>query len=409
MYNYFFVIIIAILVCDFLVGQWLNYLNRKCASPVLPDVLKGIYDEDAYKKQQNYFVANERFGVLTSTFSFLVILLFLIFHGFGWVDGIVRQFAEHPIPVALLFFAVIGLANSLIELPFTWYDTFVIEERFGFNKTTRKTFWLDFLKSLLLGAVIGVPLLCLIVWIYENTGAYFWLLAWGVISIFSIFLSMFYSEWIVPLFNKQTPLEAGELRDAIENFAQRAGFRLDNIFLIDGSKRSAKANAYFSGLGRKKRVVLYDTLIAELTVNEIVAVLAHEIGHYKKKHTLQMLFYSLINSGIMFFLLSLFLNNVDLAQALGAETPSFHLGVLGFGLLYAPVSFVTGILASIMSRKNEYQADAFAAQYGLAQDLCEGLKKISVKALSNLTPHPLYVFFHYSHPTLLQRLAKLTV
>jgi STE24 endopeptidase len=394
---------------DFLFEQCLDYLNGKNAFPVLPEEVKGIYDEEEYARQQKYFAAGRKFFLISQTLSFVVIILFLFFRGFAWVDQISRSVFEHEIPVALLFFSLIGLGSSLIGLPFSLYDTFVLEERFGFNKTTSKTFWLDYVKGLALSVVIGVPLMSLIIWIYLNTAGYFWILAWTVVGVFSVVMNMFYSEWIVPLFNKQTPLEDGELRNAIETFARKAGFQLDNIFLIDGSKRSSKANAYFSGLGKKKRIVLYDTLINELTVNEIVAVLAHEIGHYKKKHTLQALILSLLSAGVMFFILSLFLGNKDLASALGSDIPSFHLCLIGFGLLYTPVTFVLGILMNVVSRKNEYRADAFAASFGLGKELAEGLKKLSVQSLSNLTPHPWYVFFHYSHPTLLQRLEKLRV
>ena len=409
MYNYFFIIIITLVIVDFLFEQYLSYLNKKHASVQLPDEVAGIYNKEEYARQQNYFVANLKFSTVSHSFSFIVILALLFLFGFSWIDETARNVFEHEIPVMLLFFAIIGLGSSLMGLPFDWYDTFVLEEKFGFNKTTRKTFWLDFVKGLLLSAIIGIPLLSLIGWIYLKTGDWFWILAWSVTGLFSVVMSMFYSEWIVPLFNKQTPLEEGELRNAIENFAEKAGFKLNNIYLIDGSKRSTKANAYFTGLGKKKRIVLYDTLIQELTTGEIVAVLAHEIGHYKKKHTLQSLILSLINTGIMFFVLSLFLENKDLALALGSGMPSFHLSLIGFGLLYAPVTMLTGIFMNILSRKNEYQADAYAASFGLGHELGEGLKKISVKSLSNLTPHPLYVFFNYSHPTLLQRLKKLRI
>ena len=410
MYNYFFIIIVSLVVIDFLFGQYLSFLNKKHASAQLPDEVANIYNKEEYARQQNYFIANLKFSTVSHTFSFIVILLFLFLFGFAGIEGISTSIFEHEIPVSLLFFAIIGLGSSVLGLPFDWYDTFVLEEKFGFNKTTRKTFWLDFVKGLFLSALIGIPLLSLIIWIYLKTGDCFWILAWGVTGLFSVVMNMFYSEWIVPLFNKQTPLEEGELRNAIEDFAGKAGFKLDNIFLIDGSKRSTKANAYFAGLGKKKRIVLFDTLIQELTTDEIVAVLAHEIGHYKKKHTLQSLVFSLINAGIMFFVLSLFLGNVDLSLALGSDTPdtpSFRLSLIGFGLLYAPVSLLIGIFMNIISRKNEYQADDYAASFGLGKTLGEGLKKLSVKSLSNLTPHPLYVFFHYSHPTLLQRLNRL--
>jgi len=287
------------------------------------------------------------------------------------------------------------------------YDTFVIEEKYGFNKTSPATFVLDKLKGWLLSALIGGLILSLLIWFYEQTREMFWIYAWLLTIVFMIFMQLFYSNLIVPLFNKQTPLQEGELRTAIEQFAAKAGFQLKNIFVIDGSKRSTRANAYFTGLGPTKRIVLYDTLINDLSVNEIVAVLAHEIGHYKKKHNTTGLIISVINAGITLFIFSLFINRPALSQALGATQPSFHMALVAFGILYTPISLVTGIASNILSRKHEYEADHFAAGFGLANELVSGLKKLSRKNLSNLTPHPWYVFFHYSHPTLLQRIRAL--
>ena len=407
--NTIFYIIITIIIADFLFERILSWLNLKNLSFTLPAALAGIYDEEKYKTQQEYFRTNQRFGWITSTFGFVVVLAMLLFGGFGWVDSLVRGITDNQMLVSLLFFAVLFIANDIISIPFEWYDTFRIEERFGFNKVTPRLFVVDKLKGYLLTILLGGGILSLIIFIYQWEPEYFWLMAWGVVAAVSIFMNMFYSNLIVPLFNKQTPLEQGELRDAIESFCQKAGFKLTNVFVIDGSKRSTKANAYFSGLGSKKRIVLYDTLIQDLTKEEIVAVLAHEIGHYKKKHTLMALTLSMITTGFMFYILGLFLNHysLPLAQALGSDIPSFHLSLLAFGVIYTPVSLLLGIGMSAMSRRNEYQADAFAAQFGLADDLIGALKKLSVKSLSNLQPHPAYVFVHYSHPTLLQRMKAL--
>jgi STE24 endopeptidase len=327
--------------------------------------------------------------------------------GFGWLDIQLRQWTGNPIWLALLFFGILGLASDILTLPFGWYSTFVIEERFGFNKTTVKTFVLDHIKSLLLAAVIGGGLLALIVWIYQQTQGMFWVYTLVVITAFSLFMTMFYSTLIVPLFNKQKPLKEGELRDAIQTFAKRAGFRLDKVFVIDGSKRSTKANAYFTGFGSKKRIVLYDTLMEEMETEEIVAVLAHEIGHYKKKHIVSGLLLSLLNTAVMLYIFSLVVGRPEPALALGAHQASFHVGLVAFGILYTPLSFLIGMGMNVFSRKNEYQADHFAASYGLGEALGNSLKKLSVKNLSNLTPHPAYVFFHYSHPPLLARLKNL--
>jgi len=337
--------------------------------------------------------------------------------GFVWLDDLLRRITENPILLALLFFGIIGFISSLVMTPFELYGTFVIEEKFGFNTTTMKTFILDKLKGWLLGILIGGGILALIIWIYTTTGNYFWLIVWGVITLFMIFMSMFYSNLIVPLFNKQKPLDSGELRDAIESFANKVGFRLKNIYVIDGSKRSTKANAYFTGLGGKKRIVLYDTLIRDHTTEELVGVLAHEIGHYKKKHTLQGIILSILQTGLMLFILSLFIRKDSalsalLCQALSGFSglqaiPGFHLGILAFGLLYSPLSFILGILESMLSRTNEYAADRFAGINYNPVSLQNALKKLSVNQLSNLRPHPLYVFFHYSHPPLLSRLRAL--
>jgi len=283
----------------------------------------------------------------------------------------------------------------------------VIEEKFGFNKATPKIFIGDKIKTWIITAIIGGGILALVIWFYQLTTEYFWIYTWIIISVFSIFFSMFYSNLIVPLFNKQTPLEEGELKSAIQDFAEKVGFQLENIYIMDGSKRSTKANAYFAGLGKKKRIVLFDTLVNEMTTEEIVAVLAHEIGHYKKKHTLSMIIISIIQMGITLFILSLLINNPLLSSALGASKPSFHLGLLAFGIIYSPVSTLLGLGINVLSRKNEYEADRFAGVNYNADALASALKKLSVKNLSNLTPHPAYVFFHYSHPPLLKRLEAL--
>jgi STE24 endopeptidase len=407
MHEILFRVIIAILVLDFLFETYLDYLNTTTMSETLPDEVKGIYDGEKYKKQQAYQRENHRFGILSGSFNFAVTLAMFLFYGFAFVDNLVWGFTGNAILAALLFFGIIMFASDVLGIPFSVYDTFKIEEKYGFNKTTPKTFMLDTIKGWLIGALIGGGLLALIILIYQKTQNMFWIYAWILVAAFSIFMTMFYSNIIVPLFNKQTPLEEGELRDAIQEFSEKAGFKLDNIFVIDGSKRSTKSNAYFTGFGAKKRIVLYDTLINDMETEELVAVLAHEIGHYKKKHVLQGLLISLIQTGVVLFIFSLLIDSPALGKALGVEEPNFHIGLVAFGILYSPVSFVLGIFMNILSRKNEYEADAFAAKYYNPEALASALKKLSVKNLSNLTPHPKYVFFHYSHPTLLQRLAHL--
>lgn len=399
-----FTIIIAILFLDFVFNQTLGYLNSTRFSEILPDELNEIYDAKEYSRSQQYLKANHKFGTLTESVSFLGIMLVLFLGGFAWLDQWARTWSDNPVWQAILFFGIIGLVSDILSTPFTVYDTFVIEEKFGFNKTTPKTFILDKIKGWILGALIGGGLLALIVWIYLSTGVWFWLIAWGAITFFSIFMTMFYSNLIVPLFNKQEPLAEGDLRSAIEEFSKKVGFKLKDIYVIDGSKRSSKANAYFTGLGPKKRIVLYDTLIENHTTEELVAVLAHEIGHYKKKHTLTGLAMDVVQTGIVLYILSIFISNPVLSQALGAAEGSFHMGVLAFSILYSPLSTIIGIAMNIISRRHEFAADRYAAVNFDGNSLKDALKKLSVKNLSNLRPHPAVVFVSYSHPPLLQRL-----
>lgn len=409
MYITIFYIIIGILVFDYLLDRFLNYLNTTKWSDKLPEELEGIYDAEKYRKQQNYEKENHRFSLLTGTVSFIIIMLMLFLDGFQFVHEYVAGITGDPILSALLFFGILILASDIINTPFAVYDTFVIEEKYGFNTTTVKTFILDKIKGWFLAAILGGGLLSLIIWIYTLTTGMFWIYAWVLVSGFMIFMTMFYSTLIVPLFNKQIPLEEGELRSSIEDFSNKVGFKLHNIYQIDGSKRSKKANAYFSGLGAKKRIVLFDTLIKDLKIKEIVAVLAHEIGHYKKKHTQIGIIISIVQTGITLYLFSLFIGNVDFSKALvpSAEQPLFHIGLITFGILYSPISTILGLGMNIMSRKNEHQADRFASENYDAEQLQEALKRLSVKNLSNLTPHPVFVFFHYSHPPLLKRLNAL--
>ena len=402
-----FFIIISLLVADFIFERFLEFLNSTQWSDQLPEELKDIYDEQEYQKQQAYEKVNFRFSMLSSSFSFVLMFLMVIFAGFALVNNWALSVSVNPILTALVFFGILMLASDLLTTPFSIYDTFVIEEKFGFNKTTPKTFALDKLKGYLLGAIIGGGLLALIIYIYQLTTTNFWIYTWLVITGFSVFVVLFYSNLIVPLFNKQTPLPDGELKTAIEGFSDKVGFKLDNIYVIDGSKRSTKANAYFTGFSAKKRIVLYDTLINDMTTNELVAVLAHEIGHYKKHHVIWSLLLGTLQTGIVLFIFSLFVGSPELSAALGVETPSFHIGLIAFGILYSPISMITGLAMNIFSRKNEYEADAFAAKYFDGKELASALKKLSIKNLSNLRPHPAYVFFHYSHPTLLQRLQAL--
>lgn len=402
-----FYIYLSVIVIHFLFGRWLEFLNSRARMQPVPEEGKGIYDEEKYLKSQRYHAEHDRFGRIESFFSFSVMMVFLFLDGFAWLDGCVREITDNPLLVSLLFFFILAVANDIIGIPFDIYSTFVIEEKYGFNKTTISTFIIDKLKGYLLMIVIGGPLLIALVYFFEYSGEYFWMLSWGILSLFMLVMAMFYTSVFLPLFNKITPLPEGELRSAIEAYGQKNGFQLKNIFVMDGSRRSTKANAFFSGFGSKKTIVLYDTLIEKHTTEELVAVLAHEVGHYKLKHTVSGLVASLVQSAVLLYLLSFFIGNKEMAMALGVSQPSFHIGVIAFSILYTPVSVITGILMNVISRKNEFAADAFARKTSDGEALKTALKKLSVDNLSNLTPHPAYVFMYYSHPPLLERLKAL--
>jgi STE24 endopeptidase len=355
-----FYIIIFIICISFITDKILDYLNAKNYDNPIPSELQDVYDDTEYKKSQTYKKTNYKFGIWSSLFSLLLTIGFLTLDGFEYVDNIARSYSDNTIVIALIFFGIIMLASDIISTPFSYYKTFVIEERFGFNKTTTKTFILDKLKGLLMMAILGGLILALIIWFYQQSQALFWIYTWGIVTLFTVFMNLFYSKLIVPLINKQTPLEDGNLRDKISDYATSVGFNLDKIFILDGSKRSTKANAYFSGFGNEKRVTLYDTLISELNEEEIVAVLAHEVGHYKKKHIIFNLVASIGWTGWTLFILSVFISNPLLSNALGVEIPSFHVGLIAFGLLYSPISEITSLVMNQLSRKFEYQADDYA-------------------------------------------------
>ena len=402
-----FYIIIAIILIDFIIDKIIDSLNASRFNDPIPKELEDVYDDTEYRKSQNYKKEVYRFGLISSVFSLLILLGFLFFEGFAYVNGIAINFTDNPIYKALIFFGIIMFASDILSLPFSYYSTFVIEEKYGFNKTTKKLFILDKLKSWGLMIVVGGGILALIVWFYQLTSTDFWWYSWILVTVFIVFTNMFYAKLIVPLFNKQSPLQDGSLRSKIEAYAREVGFQLDNIFIIDGSKRSTKANAYFSGFGKEKRITLYDTLVNDLSEEEIVSVLAHEVGHYKKKHIIVNLLASILTTGLTLWLLSIFVGNALLSQALGVENPSFHIGLIAFGMLYSPISEITGLLMNYLSRRFEYQADDFAKNTYNSDSLISSLKKLSKSSLSNLTPHKAYVFMHYSHPTLFQRIKNL--
>lgn len=407
--TFIFYLLIAFIIISFLIDQTLDWLNARHFDDPVPQELDDVYDAETYRKSQDYKKVNAKFSRLTASFMLILTLTFFFLDGFAFVDQIARSVSDNEILVGLIFFGIIMLGSDILSTPFSYYKTFSIEERFGFNKSTPALFFVDKLKGWLMTIVVGGGLLALIIWFYQISGTYFWLYTWIVFAVFALVMNMFYAKLIVPLFNKQKPLEEGSLRDKIEAYSATVGFKLNNIFVIDGSKRSTKANAYFSGFGSEKRITLYDTLINDLEEEEIVAVLAHEVGHYRKNHIIINLFTSIILTGFTLWLLGQFISQPVFSEALGVMKPSFHIGLIAFGILYTPISGITGFLMSLLSRKFEYQADDFAKETYAATPLINSLKKLSRNSLSNLTPHPLYVKFQYSHPTLLQRYRNLAL
>lgn len=402
-----FYIILIILVVQYIAHQVLDYLNARHFKTPIPPELADVFDEAEYRKAQRYNMANYKFGVFSGSFSLLLILSILLFGGFEWIDQLMRSFTKNPILLAVLFFGFIGLGSSIVNLPFAYYHTFVIEEHYGFNTTTKKLFFLDKLKGGILTIIFGGGILALFILFYQSAGSNFWVYAWILIGVIVLLITFFYSRFIVPLFNKQTPLKEGSLKNAIQSYAQKVGFNLQNIFVIDGSKRSTKSNAYFSGFGKERRVTLFDTLLNDLSEEEIVAVLAHEIGHYKRHHILFNLGISLSVTGFMLYMLSLFINHPQMAWAVGISTPSFYAALAGFALLYNPIGEGVGLILNYLSRKFEFQADDYAKNTYAATSLITALKKLSKNNLSNLTPHPAYVFVHYAHPPLIERIRNL--
>ncbi|MFT7236483.1 MAG: STE24 endopeptidase [Cyclobacteriaceae bacterium] len=398
-----YITLLLIISADFILERVLTFLNNKSANSAIPSELEGIYDEEKYAKSQEYNQESDRFGLWSASLSFSLTFLAIYFGWFGALDGWLRNFSPFEPVTTLMFFGVLFVLSDLIGIPFSLYKTFVIEEKYGFNKMTVKTFIIDKIKGYLLTLIIGGVLLSVLIYLIMIWGSGFWVYFWVVISVFMLFMNMFYASVLLPLFNKLVPMESGDLKNAIQNYSEKVNFPLKNIFVIDGSKRSSKGNAFFSGLGKQKKVVLYDTLIENHTVEELTAIFAHEVGHYKKKHIVQGVVISVLSIGFTLFLLSKMILNSEVSWAMGGEISAIHLNMLAFGVLYSPLSHIIGLFSNILSRKNEYEADAFAVITFGGQPLIDALKKLSTDHLSNLTPHPAYVFFNYSHPPLIQR------
>ena len=405
--NLFFWIILVAIVGIFALDLFSEWLNLKGLRLELPQDFKDVFDQEKYSKSLEYTRITTKFGAIQSSLDLIIFLFFWIIGGFGWLNQIIIGLGHGPVISGLLFFSILFIAAGLMNLPFEIYDTFKIEAKFGFNKTTRSTFIGDKIKGLFLGALIGLPVLGLIIWLFESFENA-WLWGWIFLSGFSLLMAYLAPAVILPLFNKFEPLEEGELKSAINDMAKTCEFPLTELSVMDGSKRSSKSNAFFTGFGKNKKIALYDTLIANHSTSELVAVLAHEIGHFKKKHIMQTLFLGIAQTGVLFFVLGFFIRSEPLSSAFGVDEPSVYCSLLFFTLLFKPISKILSVLMNILSRKNEFEADAYAANVtGNADSLITALKKLSADNLSNLTPHPFYVFMHYSHPPVSKRIVEL--
>ena len=406
--NIWLIIVLCIISLSFALELIVSLLNIGALDPNLPKEFESIYNKDEYQKSQEYTKATTKFGIVESSITTALTVAFIIFGGFNWIDTLARQFGYNAITTGLIFTGILALLSFVVGIPFSIYSTFVIEEKFGFNKTTVKTFILDLIKGTLLAIALGGPLIACIFWFFETTGVYAWVYCWVGVVLFSILMQFIAPVLIMPLFNKFTPLDPGELKDKINLYSEKQKFQLNGIFTMDGSKRSTKLNAFFTGFGKFRKIVFFDTLTNELTPDEIVAVLAHEMGHFKLKHIIKMLGISILQTGFMFFLLSLFLKIPEISKGFMLEQQSIYSSLVFFGFLYTPISFFTSIGFNSLSRKHEFEADAFAAKTtGKSDQLVTSLKKLSRANLSNLTPHPFHVFLHYSHPPLLKRIEHL--
>lgn len=403
-YNIFFYLILLTIVAGFLLETIAEILNLKNLKSGLPDEFRDIYDNEKYEKSQDYTRVKTKFGFLGSTSGLILIIGFWLSGGYPWLDSLIAYHIEDQIFRGIAYIGILVLSQSLLSLPFSIYSTFVIEEKFGFNKTTAGTFVKDLLKSFSLGIILGLPFLGAVLWILYNAGEFAWLYGWAAVTAISLVMQYIAPVWIMPLFNKFTPLDDGVLKKAILDYSASVNYPVSNLFIMDGSKRSSKSNAFFTGFGKNKKIALFDTLIDKHDVGELVAILAHEIGHFKKGHIRKGMIIGIIHTGLMFWLLSIFLNEPGLFAAFGIETPSVYTGLIFFGMLYSPVETILSIVMNVFSRKNEYEADAFAADTYEPEHMISALKKLSGDNLSNLTPHPFYVFVNYSHPPVIERI-----
>jgi len=403
--NVYLAIILAIILGQYFLELIVESSNIRHAKATLPEEFSDVYSPEDYKKSQNYLKEKTRFSLTTETILTVITILFILSGGFNFVDQLARSLDMGPIPTGLVFSAILLLAIQALSIPFAAYHTFTIEAKYGFNKTTIKTFILDRIKSWIIAAIILGIAFCAILWFFEKTGGLAWFYCWIGLTLMQLFLVFIAPVLILPLFNKYIPLEQGDLKQAIEDYAKVQNFKLQGIFKMDGSRRSTKSNAFFTGFGKFKRIALFDTLIEKHTTEELVSVIAHEIGHYSKKHIIKDLLISILTNGLMLLILSKFINNPGLFAAFRMEKLSIYASLFFFSFLYTPINLIISILGNVLSRKHEFEADAYAIEtYGKPQAFIAALKKLSVNNLSNLTPHPLKVFLEYSHPPVLQRI-----
>jgi STE24 endopeptidase len=390
-------------------GSTLDYLNERTKAQPLSTVGSEIYNPEEYAKSMAYGSAKYRFEAFTGLITLALSISAITLGWFAWLDGQLRDRFSNDLLITVLFIGILILGVTLATLPTNYYSTFVIEEKFGFNKSTKALFFQDAIKQVLLSLGLGLPLIYAVAWIYQELESQFWIVAWLLFAAFSLFMFIFGTRIFLPMFNKLKPLPEGELRSAVEDYCQTQGFPLSKLYEMDASKRSTKLNAFFSGMGKVKIIGLYDTLIEKLTIQETVAVLAHEVGHYKRKHVYSMFIFSNLQTLVILSLMGWLLGNPNLSKALGSDTQSFHLSMIAFFLLFTPVSTVLGLVNNSFSRRNEYQADQYSIDTypGAREHMYNALKKLARESLSNLNPHPLYVKVHYSHPPILERLANL--
>ena len=404
----YFIIIIGMLLFQYILEILVNILNLRALKPSLPNEFKDTFDEDKYIKSQEYTKTNTKFSFVTSTFSLIVNLTFIFGGIYNYIDILVRNYGYNTNLTGLLFFGFLFVINDILNIPFSLYKTFIIEEKFGFNKTTITTYLSDKLKGYFLTILIGGPVLYLILYFFSTYSSYGWLYVWIFLVSFSILMQPIFTTFIAPMFNKFTPLEDGPLLNRIKNYLKEVNFPVAKLEVIDGSKRSSHSNAYFSGIGKYKRIALFDTLLEQMNDDEILSIIAHEVGHYKLKHIYTGILLSALQSGIMLYILSIFINNSSLFEVFQMDNLSVYASLVFFSMLYSPISMIIGIFFTMVSRKNEFSADAYSVKTAkLPDSLISGLKKLSKENLSNLTPHWLNVFLNYTHPPVLDRIVAI--